>query len=322
LFENGRIAPVLAPTKPVILARATWRACLLLPLLFATGALAQELPPIANGVVGGEFEHLVKRGDSLALIGARYGVGPAVLAATNKLEYSAILRPGQRLGIDNRHVVPNALADGILINVPQRMLFFFRSGELVGHYPLGVGRPTWPTPTGSFQVTELRENPVWRVPKSIQREMAMEGDPVRTVVPPGPDNPLGKYWIGLSIWGYGVHGTNALASIYTFQTHGCMRLHPDDVSELFRKVTIGTPGKIIYEPVLMARLGDGRIFLEVNRDVYRKGGDPMRLVRRLADSNSLGNMVDWNEAEAVARRKQGIARDITAGHGRKPEVVR
>lgn len=281
-------------------------------LLVAARARAQDLPQISNRIVGGEFTYVIERGDFLGLIGASFAEDPAVIAATNGIKLSAIIHPGQRLKIDNRRVVPNGLENGILINIPQRMLYFFRDGKALHHFPVALGRPSWPTPTGSFKVTELRKNPVWTVPKSIQREMAMEGEPVRTKVPPGPDNPLGEYWIGITTCNYGIHATNEPSSIYTFQTHGCIRLHTDDAAALFNTVAIGTPGKIVYEPVLMARLADGRVFLEVDRDIYRRKGNPTETVKRLAELRHLSRLIDWDKAEAVVRARQGIARNITA----------
>jgi len=281
-------------------------------LIWVCGTPAEELPRLAGRLAGGEFEYTIKRGDSFSSIGARYGVEAAVLARTNGLKLRARLKPGQVLRIDNRHIVPPELNDGILINLPQRMLFFFRNCALIRYYTVGLGRPTWPTPRGGFQVLELREHPTWHVPKSIQHEMAMEGKVVKEEVPPGPDNPLGDYFIRLGTWSYGIHGTIAPLTIYGFRTHGCIRLHPDDAAELFHLVKIGQSGLIIYAPVLLAKLGDGRIFLEVHRDVYKKGMDAMTIIRGLADSNDIGNMIDWIEAQAVTDRREGLARDITA----------
>jgi L,D-transpeptidase ErfK/SrfK len=280
--------------------------------MWVCGAHAQELPQLADRLGGGEFEYAIKRGDSFSSIGARYGVEPAVLAATNALKIGARLKPGQVLRIDNRHIVPTELNDGILINLPQRMLFFFRNRELVRDYPVGLGRPTWPTPRGGFQVLELREHPTWHVPKSIQHEMAMEGKVVKEEVPPGPDNPLGDYFIRLGTRPYGIHGTIAPLTIYGFRTHGCIRLHPDDAAELFHLVKIGQSGLIIYASVLLARLGDGRIFLEVHRDVYKKGMDAMQTIRGLADFSNISDAIDWTAAQGVADRREGLARDITA----------
>jgi len=266
---------------------------------------------LANQLAGNEFVYAVKRGDTFVSIGSRYGVGPLVLAGANGLKISARLKPGQVLQIDNRHIVPHELDDGILINVPQRMLFLFRDGKLVSHYPVALGRPTWPTSTGGFHVLELREHPTWHVPKSIQREMAMQGKVVKHSVPPGPDNPLGDYWLGLNLDSYGIHATNRPGSIYGFRTHGCIRLSPADAKDLYDKVTIGTRGVIVYHPVLLARSDEGRIFLEVNKDQYHLGNNPLAAARALAESLHLDSQIDWNRAGEVADASEGIARDVS-----------
>jgi L,D-transpeptidase ErfK/SrfK len=291
-------------------------------LLLAAGACnAQELPRLGNTLVGGEFEHVVIRGESLAAISSRYGIGSSVLARENGLKRYARLKRGQLLRVDNRHIVPTELSDGILINLPQRMLFFFSEGKLSKFYPVGLGRPTWPTPRGPFEVLEMREHPTWNVPESIQREMALEGKIVKKRVPPGHDNPLGDYWIGLSMGAIGIHGTIAPLTVYGFRTHGCIRLHPDDAEELFNLVRVGQSGEIIYEPLLLARLGDGRIFLEVHRDIYNKSMHPRSALRALADFHKLNDMIDWKLAESVIEAREGIARDVSAASVKKSEGV-
>jgi len=261
-------------------------------------------------LVGGEFEYLVQKGDSLTSIGARLGVEPSTLARMNKIQGNSLLYPGKRLQIENRHIVPERLTDGLLINLPQRLLYYFESGTLIAHYPVGLGSWAWPTPTGSFNVLDIQENKVWYVPKSIQEEMRREGKPVRAQVPPGPENPLGKFWIGLSLPAIGIHGTNAPASVYHFQSHGCIRLHPDDIAALVQRVRKNMQGKIIYAPVLLARINDGRIFLEVNRDVYRKNNDPLSVVEHLARTQVLTAMIDWEKVRKIIQLKDGVAREV------------
>jgi len=159
----------------------------------------------------------------------------------------------------------------------------------------------------------MRENPTWYVPKSIQEEWARAGKVVKKTVPPGPQNPLGGYWIGLSFASYGIHGTNAPLSIYDFQSRGCIRMHPEDAGALFRQVKVGQPGEIIYEPVLLAQLPDGRIFLEAHRDPYkRKDADSLQFVRDLAAANNLDRSIDWKKAADVTSRNEGVAREIDA----------
>jgi L,D-transpeptidase ErfK/SrfK len=111
---------------------------------------------------------------------------------------------------------------------------------------------------------------------------------VKTRVPPGPDHPLGEYWIGFSLEGYGIHGTLAPTSIDRFRSHGCIRLHPDDIVDLFGREPIGTPGHIIYTPLKLARLTIDRICLEVHRDVFKRAGDPLMSVQRIVASEGTG----------------------------------
>lgn len=282
--------------------------CLLAGLSLAS--VAGDLPPLSRQVTGGEFEYTVRPGDFLIAIGARFGVPPELLAKQNATPYDAIIHPGQRLRIDNPHIVPAVLDDGVLINLPQRMLFRFSRGSLAAAYPVGLGKPSWPTPESDFEIISRVKDKPWLVPKSIQEEMRAEGKAVLTEVPPGPDNPLGAHWLGLSLWGYGIHGTIAPASVYHFQSHGCIRLHPDDIAELFDQVKVGTPGRLIYQPVLLAVVDDGRILLEVHRDIYRKGIDPAQTVRGMAEANGLSRDIDWARADAVIAAQEGLAREV------------
>jgi L,D-transpeptidase ErfK/SrfK len=283
-------------------------ACLLAGLSLAS--LAEDLPPLAHSVAGGDTVYTIQAGDFLIAIGARFGVPPELLAKHNAIRYEAIIHPGQRLRIDNSHIVPATLDDGILINIPQRMLFHFSEGHLAAAYPVGLGKPSWPTPAGEFEIVSRVQNKTWKVPVSIQEEMRREGKAVLEEVPPGPDNPLGAHWLGLSLWGYGIHGTIAPSSVYHFRSHGCIRLHPDDIAELFDRVAVGTTGLLIYQPVLLALTEDGRILLEVHRDIYNKGIDPALTVRAMAEANGLSPAIDWPRVDAVIAAQEGLAREV------------
>jgi len=276
-------------------------------LLYQPQAVAGQSSLIISGSV---FEYTVQTGDYLIKIGARFGVEATTLARDNGLKYDALLMPEQKLIIDNRHIVPVAQTGDLLLNLPQRMLYYFKYGELLAAYPVGLGKPSWPTPLGGFNLMNMVANKTWLVPKSIQEEMRREGKVVKTSVPPGPDNPLGKYWIGLSLPGIGIHGTIAPASIYHFQSHGCIRLHPDDVEALFMQITPDTSGSIIYAPMLLAESED-KIFLEVHQDIYNKGGVSQEALQQLAQDALLAYRIDWARAYAVLERQDGIARDVT-----------
>jgi L,D-transpeptidase ErfK/SrfK len=238
-------------------------------------------------------------------------VSVALLADTNGLRRDAVLRIGQVLTIDNRHLAPAGVYDGILINVPQRMLFHFEAGVLRAAYPVALGKPSWPTPLGAFHVVSLVKDKPWIVPRSIQEEMRREGKPVLTRVEPGPDNPLGRHWIGLSMRAIGIHGTIAPASIYRLRSHGCIRLHPDDVAELFERLSIGTAGEIVYRTALLAALPDGRIFVEINRDAYRRSPPSVEELRALADRHGLSDRIDWGKVRVALRDQDGVAREVS-----------
>jgi L,D-transpeptidase ErfK/SrfK len=276
-------------------------------LAYQPQAIAETpLPPITGSV----FEYTVQSGDYLIKIGARFGVEATALSRDNGLDYEALLKPAQKLIIDNRHIVPEMREQGLLINLPQRMLYYFQAGELISAYPVGLGKPTWPTPTGEISVIDKAVNKTWRIPKSIQEEMRREGLAVKTEVPPGLDNPLGKHWLGLSLPAIGIHGTIAPASIYHFQSHGCIRLHPDDIAALFSQIELGEIGAIVYMPLLLTEL-DGRIYLEVHQDIYGEGDVSLSALEQLAQDMLLSDSIDWARASAVLEQHEGVVRDIT-----------
>lgn len=328
-------APIVAP-RPV--PSAAPAGCEPVSARTGPGTAVAGAVGIAWGttLTDGLRTHTVRAGESLGLIGARHGISTTLIGRDNGLDRNARLKPGQTLSIDARHIVPVPKAapgsaglppsaqeadgpggaagrDAILVNVPQKMLFHLSEGRLNGAYPIGAGRPDWPTPRGAFTVVDLQVDKPWIVPPSIQREMAREGKEVLTRVEPGPDNPLGRHWIGLSIPGIGIHGTNAPASVYTLRSHGCIRLHPDDVAELHGRVSRGTAGEIVYHPVLIAGLPDGRVFIEAHPDAYRLAPDPKSGLRALADSRGLAGRIDWARVADVLRARDGIARDVTIG---------
>jgi L,D-transpeptidase ErfK/SrfK len=280
---------------------------LVMQALVAGLALTQgpDWPPAT--VTGGLYAYEVAEGDSLTSVGARFGVDPPTLARDNNIPADGRLRTGASLTVDSRHIAPSAIADGIVLNVAQRMLFVFVSGKLVRAFPVAVGKPDWPTPLGRFEILVKEIDPVWDVPISIQHEMTREGRSVSTKVPPGPDNPLGNRWLALSAPGVGIHGTNQPASIYRFTTHGCIRLHPDDILELFDLVDVGTVVNITYQPVLLARDGDGSLFLEVHPDAYGRSGRPEAHVRGLLTKAGLERLVDTPAVRQVVRQRTGRA---------------
>ena len=269
--------------------------------------------------IGTRGYYTVKKGESLRRVGARLGVDWRRLAKINNLDPRDQLTPGQVIAFDNRKIVPSALKDGIVVNIADRTLYLLSNGEVRHAYPVAVGKPpkpdedeNWGTPTGRFIITTKTRDPVWKVPQSIQDEMEQNGkEPIKEVLP-GKDNPLGKYAMKTSLSGIVIHSTNAPSSVYSFASHGCIRVMPEHMEKLFPAVEVRTPGIIVYQPVKLAVSPDGRVFLEVNRDVYdRYKGNLENEVRKLVARRKVEGKVDWNKVAALLKKKSGIPEDVT-----------
>lgn len=238
---------------------------------------------------------------------------PALLSGENPLARISYHKghSGRPYALSHKHIVPVTASDGLILNLPERMLYVFHDGRLSAAYPVAVGKADTQTPLGNFRIVNHQMNHTWHVPKSIQEEMRNEGKVVKTSVPPGPKNPLGKYWMGTSMAGIGIHGTIAPSSIYHFASHGCIRLNPHDIKAVFAQSHVGEHGKIIYQPVMLARTPDGHIFAEVNPDPYSKGPvDPLQYLESQAAANHLTSAINWDAVKKVVARHDGVAHDV------------
>ncbi|QEM67260.1 L,D-transpeptidase family protein [Geobacter sp. FeAm09] len=268
-------------------------------------------------VVGSASVYTVVKGDTLRLVAAKLGVSRQHLIATNRLEAKAVLKAGQKLKYNNRKIIPQRMREGIVVNIPDRTLYYFRQGKLVTSLPVAVGtgkksdKFDWQTPVGKFRVTGKQKDPTWHVPVSIRSEMEEEGKEVITSIPPGPGNPLGRYAIKTSIPGILIHSTIKPWSIYGFASHGCIRVSPLQMEGFFNEVRVNTPGEIIYKPVKVAVTEQGRILLEVHQDVYKKGVKPDVEAWNLIRKYRLAERIDRDKVEAVIRQRSGIAEDIS-----------
>ncbi|HTD26783.1 MAG TPA: L,D-transpeptidase family protein, partial [Candidatus Elarobacter sp.] len=119
------------------------------------------------------------------------------------------------------------------------------------------------------------------------------------------------YWIQLSAPGYGLHGTNAPASIGKYVSHGCMRLLPEHVELLYREARDGTPVDIIYEPVKLARDPSRRVFLEVHRDVLGAQRSELPTVLDFIQAAGLTEAVDATRVVDAVARAWGTPEDVS-----------
>jgi lipoprotein-anchoring transpeptidase ErfK/SrfK len=127
----------------------------------------------------------------------------------------------------------------IVIHRGINRLYLYDGTHLVRVFPVATGQAAWPTPLGRFQIVVKQKNPWWFPP--TQDSWAAGAKPV----PPGPDNPLGTRWMGLSAPGVGIHGTDEPWSIGHSESHGCIRMQVVSAEWLFNRVRVGTPVFII-----------------------------------------------------------------------------
>lgn len=291
------------------LARAlAWSTVLLLP---ACTILAQEPRlPLYSEVRGSDAPYVVRQGDTLQDIARRLGLRLEKAIAMSGLADPHRLRVGQKLPVFARHIVPGGLADGLVINIGEPGLYWLKGGALIARYPVGVGRLGWRTPPGDYHIRSRQKDPVWYVPKSIQKEMKERGEAVKTVVEAGPDNPLGKYFLQLDVPGYGIHGTNAPWSVGRYTTHGCMRLRPEHIEALYHRVPDGTAVRIVNEPVKVAQTADGKVFLEVCEGTIENPPPSSEGLMKLLEEKGLASSVDAEKATRVLRDGWCVALEI------------
>ena len=282
-----------------------------LALAAATEA-APAAPPLYQQVVGGEEECEYTGKPPITILAAQKGVKATVVIRQNRIKGQRI-KKGQCLKINTRHIVPTEVENGFVINLPELLLYHFTDGAYQRRYTLAIGKPSWPTPTGTYKIIDKRENPTWTVPPSIQAEMENQGLEVVEKVPPGPKNPLGKYFMLTSAEGVGIHATNRPWSVGSFVSHGCMRMLPSEIAKLFPQVKVGMPVKIIYRPIKMAVTNEGRVYLEVHPNIYQWEFNPKEYVQDMAEYYQICDRIDWDKVPAILKAKEGVAQEVTKG---------
>lgn len=280
--------------------------CALMSLAATTAGNATEttLPAI----LGENLTVLIEPGVSLIELAVQSGVGFQALQNANPDVDIWIPAPGTQVIIPKRAIFPGKPSPGLTINLAE-MRVFHLSGESAeneaGCYPMGIGRDGRDTPEGDYQIIDKVENPVWRVPGSIRAVKPELPD----FVPAGPDNPLGKYWLGLSIPGYGLHGTNRPFGVGRRVSHGCIRLYDRDIRTLYRAVEPGARVRIVYQPVKAASTGKD-LLLEVHPDYLHRYPDLFQLALHQISRTGWGGDVDYEKVLALVEEQRGIPEKV------------
>jgi L,D-transpeptidase ErfK/SrfK len=257
------------------------------------------LPPADVDVVGFMQQVSASREETLLDIARRYDIGQNEILLANPDVDRWLPEDGSRVILPTRYILPNAERTGLVLNLPEMRLYYYpkiKPGEtpVVITHPISVGRMDWKTPLGVTQIISKQVDPEWRPPQSIKDEHAKDGDPLPDVVRAGPDNPLGRYAMRLGIPGYLIHSTNKPYGVGMRVTHGCIRMYPEDIEKVFDDIPVGTPVRIINQPIKLGWLADS-LFIELHpplEEDEEQYGDYMQSV--------LNSIADFLAADADA----------------------
>ena len=219
-------------------------------------------------VVGEPQIVFVGADDTFSDLARTYGLGYDELIAANPGIDPWLPGEGTPIMLPTQFVLPDAPKRGVILNIATKRLFYYPSSaegepQQVLTYPIGIGRVGWETPLGETTVVAKAKNPSWWVPASVRQEHAELGNPLPSVVPPGPDNPLGTRVLKLEMPGYLIHGTNQPYGVGMRVSHGCVRLYPENIEFLYTLVDIGEPVTIMNEPYQIGRR-DGVVYFEAH----------------------------------------------------------
>lgn len=268
---------------------------------------------LVRPLVGEDVEYTTKEGDTLLSIAQEHRVAIEHLAFANGYPTNvARILPETSLRIPARRVLPkNPPKNGLVLNIPERGIFRFADGQFQDFFPVSVGNPPDAlTPIGSFHIIEKVVNPTWYPPSWAESQVP---------VPPGPDNPLGDRWIGLSAHLVGIHGTNNPVNVGGSVTHGCIRCYPNEIRDLFTKVEVGLPVRIEYETAKLGKGSNGELYLVTFPDVYSRS-NPNSLSTKILDKVGLGSLMNDRNFAAKVELTLGMTLDLNREKERVHEM--
>jgi len=276
----------------------------------------RELPVFALGgagewLFGAAKTTFPKKGETFLEIGRRFDLGYNEMIAANRNSDPWIPKTEEPLVIPSRWLVPDAVREGIVLNIPEMRLYYYRDGgRRVVTAPVGLGREDWKTPQGGFRVRGKTVNPTWVIPETIRKERIEEDGFSEHSIPGGhPDNPLGKFRLELTLPAYGIHGSNKEWGVGMLVSHGCLRLYNEDIATLFPMIEVGTPGAFVYEPVKVGK-HRGRVLVEVHDDIYGFVPALYNSTVELLERRGWVQEVDPALLEAAIEARTGVPTDV------------
>jgi len=255
--------------KAMALRKILWTV---LFILFCTTnplvATTYQMPPADVDIIGTTESIKALTEDTLLDIARYFDLGQNEILLANPKVDRWLPQKGSDVLLPTRYILPRAERKGVILNLPEMRLYYFHSEgsesqPMVTTYPVSIGRMDWKTPLGTARIERKDRDPAWRPPESLKQEALAAGDPLPDIVLPGPDNPLGSYALRLSIPGYLIHSTNKPYGVGMRVTHGCVRMYPEDIEELFPIIPVHTMVQIVNQPIKVG-WQNKTLFLEVH----------------------------------------------------------
>ena len=271
-------------------------------------------------VVGAPQLVFTRANDTLSQLARDYGLGYDEIIDANPNVDPWLPGEGTPVLLPTQFVLPEGPRNGIVLNIASKRLFYYPPvGEdgvrTVMTYPIGIGRVGWETPLGAASVVSKARDPHWWVPASVRKEHAEMGDPLPSVVPPGPDNPLGRFVLKLDMPGYLIHGTNQPYGVGMRVSHGCVRLYPENIETLFPLVAIGADVMIVNQP-LLAGWQDGELLVEAHKPLEDDAVTPDEHLDAL-----MAKLGEELPQSAIERTRSNIAAFAGEGSGLPSRVL-
>lgn len=261
-------------------------------------------------VIGEIQTYEVEDDESLIEVARDFGLGYNQIEAANPTLDPFV--PGEEalVTIPTSWVLPEVSSyDGIVINISEMRLYYFYKKDrspFVATFPIGIGSEGNDTPVGVFKIIQKIVNPSWYPPPSIRKERPE----LPKVIPPGPDNPLGSHALRLSLGTVLIHGTNRPFAVGRKVTHGCIRLYPEDIPQLFSMIPNGMKVTIVRQPIKVG-VRDKKVYLEVHRDDYRQKVDYFNEAVKLLTKKGLLKDVNTEKIYQAVEEKQGFPVQIS-----------
>ncbi len=289
----------------------------------------------AQDVVGVVQVVTATKDDTLTDIARRFNVGYEEIVRANPKVDPWLPGEGREIVVPSQFILPDAPRTGLVINIAAMRIFYYppvKRGErpVVLTHPIGIGKVGWRTPEGVTKVVRRQQDPTWRVPVSVRKEHHENGEDLDAVIGPGPDNPLGKYAFYLQWPSYLIHGTNKPAGVGLRSSHGCIRLYPEDIAQLFAMVPLGTQVRVVNQPFVFG-WRDGQLYMQpfdvLEDDTRGWAKAPRRLLSKSLAATLQQQLkahqarVDWTLVSALARAPRGVPVPITVSDTTVEQVL-